>query len=88
LEPWRKMDADCSFDLRGEIVWLSRKLCVVQLFSTFQLFYGDFFRLFKFSTFFNFFQLFFLVFSTFFSLFQLFSTLFLNFKLWKICWMN
>jgi hypothetical protein len=63
LEPWRKMDADCSFDLRGEIVWFRRKLCVVQLFSTlstllwwmfssFQIF--NFFQ--PFSTFFNFFS--------------------------------
>ena len=80
LEPWRKKDADCSFDLRGEIVWLSRKLCVVQLFSTFQLFYGECFRLFKFSTFFNLFQLFSIFFPSVFHFFQPFSTFF-NFVL-------
>ena len=76
LEPLRKMDADCSFDLRVEIVWFSRKLCAVQLFSIFQLFYGEFFRLFKFSTFFNLFQLFSTFFTSVFNLFQLFSTFF------------
>ena len=93
LEPWRKTDADCSFDLRVEIVWFSRKLCAVQLFRFFNSSMVNFnFFVFSnfqpFSAFFNLFQLFLLVFSSFFNLFQLFSTLFLNFKLWKICWMD
>jgi hypothetical protein len=77
LEPWRKMDADCSFDLRGETVWFRRKLCVVQLFSTLSTLLWWMFSSFQI---FNFFQ----PFSTFFNLFQPFSTLFLNFKLWEI----